>query len=69
MHHRIEKSGFHPGQYVGYCDGPWRIVKCVGGWRATRQDGRDYFAASTLEGIGRGLDQRANVAMGRALFR
>lgn len=25
MHDRIEKSGFHAGEYVGYMDGPWRI--------------------------------------------
>lgn len=34
----IEPSGWHHGQYVGYADGPWRIVRLLTGiWRATRQ--------------------------------
>jgi len=69
MHHRIEKSSFRPGEYVGYCDGPWRITRCAVGWKATRQDATDSFSSSTLEGIGHGLDQRGNLAVGRALFR
>jgi len=35
--HNIEKSGFHRGEYVGYNDGPWRIVRTGSGWRATKQ--------------------------------
>ena len=61
MRHRIEKSGFHAGGYVGYCDGPWRIVK--------RPDGRDVLSASTLDNLGKALDQRANIAVGKMLFR
>jgi hypothetical protein len=70
MHDRIEKSGFRPGEYVGYCDGAWRIYKRTDGtWQAVKQSGGDAFRASTLDGIGRGLDQRANIANARALFR
>lgn len=69
MHHRIEKSGFRAGEYVGYCDGAWRIAKTGSGlWEARKNDGKDYFRASTLDGIGNGLDQRANIATGKALF-
>lgn len=68
MHHRIEKSGFYPGQYVGYCDGAWRIKKVSDLWEARRLDGRDFFRARTLDGIGNGLDERANVAVGKVLF-
>jgi hypothetical protein len=66
MHNRIEKSGFHAGEYVGYMDGPWQIKKEAGGlWSARKKDGTDYFRASSLENIGNGLDQRATrVALG-----
>lgn len=36
----IEKSGFHPGEYVGYANSRvWRIRKVAGAdrWRATAQ--------------------------------
>ena len=69
MHDRIEKSGFRPGEYVGYCDGAWRIrLSKNDGWEARKNDGADYFRASSLDGIGRGLDQRATRATARALF-
>lgn len=72
MHNRIEKSGFRAGEYVGYCDGVWRIMKTGDGmWRAVKRDGdphRDVFKARTLDAIGNGLDQRANIAVGKALF-
>lgn len=68
MHSRIERSGFHAGEYVGYCDGPWRIYKQDGLWNARKQDGSDFFRASTLEKIGSGLDQRATRATARNLF-
>lgn len=68
MHSRIEKSGFHAGEYVGYMDGPWRIKKANGLWEARKADGSDFFRASTLEKIGNGLDQRATRAVGKALF-
>ncbi len=68
MHQRIEKSGFRPGEYVGYCDGAWKVRKDGKLWQASKIDGKDFFRASTLDGIGNGLDQRANVAAGKALF-
>lgn len=68
MHDRIEKSGFHAGEYVGYCDGAWRVRKRGNLWEARKIDGYDYFQARTLDGIGNGLDQRANIATGKALF-
>jgi hypothetical protein len=72
MHNRIEKSGFRPGEYVGYCDGVWHIKKEKSGgrllWTARKVDSTDYFRASTLESIGNGLDERANIATGKALF-
>lgn len=68
MHQRIEKSGFRAGEYVGYCDGAWRITKSGDLWAARKNDGSDYFRARTLDGIGKGLDERANIATGKALF-
>jgi hypothetical protein len=68
MHSRIEKSAFNAGEYVGYCDGVWRIAKINGLWRAAKRDGSDSFKARTLDGIGKGLDERANIAVGKALF-
>jgi hypothetical protein len=38
-------------------------------WRAAKTDGADSFKARTLDGIGKGLDERANVATGKMLFR
>ena len=35
----IEPSGFHRGEYVGYSDGSWRIVKVSGIWRALHTRG------------------------------
>jgi hypothetical protein len=72
MHSRIEKSGFifHAGEYVGYCDGVWKIKRRNDGmWHATKTDGTDSFLARTLDSVGEGLDERANLAVGRALFR
>lgn len=68
MHNRIEKSGFHAGEYVGYMDGAWRVKKVGNLWEARKADGSDYFRASSLEKIGTGLDQRATRATGKALF-
>lgn len=39
----IEKSSFRPGEYVGYFDGVWRIVRHSGIWRALHQGGK-YWA-------------------------
>ena len=36
----IEKSGFRPGEYVGYFDGVWRIVKVSNIWRAIHVNGK-----------------------------
>jgi hypothetical protein len=70
MHHRIEKSVFRVGEYVGYCDGVWRIKKETNGlWSVRKNHENDFFRASTLDGIGEGLDQRANIAASRAMFR
>lgn len=71
MHQRIEKSGFRPGEYVGYCDGAWKIKKVPGArnlWQASKIDGKDFLRASSLNGIGEALDKRANIAAGKALF-
>lgn len=38
--HNIEKSGFRKGEYVGYCDGAWRIVRVSGIWRAIHVNGK-----------------------------
>lgn len=70
MHSRIEKSVFRRGEYVGYCDGAWRIKKRGDLWEARYQaNPADYFKARTLDGIGAGLDQRANIAVSKAIFR
>jgi hypothetical protein len=69
MHTRIEKSGFRSGEYVGYCDGAWRIRKVAPNlWQATKQNGADTFRASSLDAIGNGLDQRANLVNARLMF-
>ena len=33
-YHNIEKSAFKPGEYIGYADGVWRIVRWGSGWRS-----------------------------------
>ena len=38
--HNIEKSRFHRGEYVGYFDGVWRIVKVSNIWRAIHVNGK-----------------------------
>ncbi len=38
--HNIEKSGFRKGEYVGYSDGVWRIVKVSNIWRAIHVNGK-----------------------------
>jgi hypothetical protein len=49
----IEKSGTRPGQYVGYCDGAWRIWrdKTSGRWFAVKQAGSGFKTAATLKEI------------------
>lgn len=69
MHDRIEKSGFRPGEYVGYMDGAWRIKKVAPNlWQATKQNTGETFRASTLDNIGNGLDNRASRATLNAMF-
>ena len=60
MHPRIEKSFFHPRQYIAYCDGTWRVKRV--------RFPRDHFEAvhmgnryptilaKTLHAIGEALD-------------
>lgn len=72
MHNRIEKSATRRDEYVGYCDGVWRITKTGDGmWRAVKQNpnGGDNFKARTLDKIGEGLDTRANLATARHILR
>jgi len=64
MHPRIERSGFKPGEYVGYAGGAWRIRKTLyGGWKwAAHQPGSDPITgetiyADTLYQLGRQLDR------------
>ena len=48
----IEKSGFRPGEYVGYHDGAWCIVRVSGIWRAIHQGGKYWsIEARTLTEI------------------
>ena len=58
----IDKSGFHPGEYVGYGDGRvWRIRPILArngkgttyrrGWRATAQTGAGVASGRTLAEI------------------
>jgi hypothetical protein len=42
----IEPSGFRRGEYVGYFDGPWRIVKVSGMWRAIHGQGKYWSVES-----------------------
>lgn len=35
---RIEKSAFHPKEYVGYADGVWIIRRASYGWFARHRD-------------------------------
>ena len=37
--HNVEKSAFRPGEYVGYADGVWRIVRNGRVWIATHRNG------------------------------
>ena len=44
--HNIEKSGFRKGEYVGYFDGVWRIVKVSNIWRANHVNGKYWSVES-----------------------
>ena len=54
--HNIEKSGFHPGEYVGYAGGAWRIYKFDWGWRASHQTTGEMIEGGTLAIIDSKLD-------------
>lgn len=60
MHPRIEKSFFHPRQYIAHCDGPWRIrhIHLPRNHFEAVHMGNRYptIRAKTLKGIGEALD-------------
>ncbi len=49
----IEKSGFRPGEYVGYCQGAWRIRGSYGCWVAIRQSDGATKTEKTLDSLNR----------------
>jgi hypothetical protein len=56
MPHNIEKHPVHRGMYIGYADGPWRIMGTSGSWHAHRRmDPPATLAASSLEDMSRKL--------------
>lgn len=56
--HNVEKSVFRKGEYVGYADGAWRIVKVGKLWRAVHQNGKHWSVkAKTLEDVSKSLDK------------
>lgn len=55
----IEKSAFHRGEYVGYGNGVWRIVKYGTGWNAGRKDPQAHFTAPSLAAVSAKLKQYA----------
>lgn len=60
--HNIEKSAFRHGEYVGYSDGPWRIVKINKVWRCIHAQGKHWsIEAKTLEELSKQLAERVAV--------
>jgi hypothetical protein len=59
--HNIEKSAFHPGQYVGYASGTvWRIKRTAEGrWMATERDNASCFTRATLAQVSEALEASA----------
>ncbi len=56
--HNIEKSGFHPGEYVGYAEGAWRIVKTSRAWRASHKNGQHWsIEGKTLTDVSAQLER------------
>lgn len=56
--HNIEKSAFHKGEYVGYSDGVWRIVKHSRVWRAVHTKGIHWSQeARTLAELSAKIDE------------
>lgn len=45
--HNIEKSSFRAGEYVGYFDGPWRIIKHGKLWRCIHNQGKYWSVEAT----------------------
>lgn len=59
---RIEKSAFHPKEYVGYADGVWLIKRASYGWFARHRDdpARALVTARTLLELNTKLGALAN---------
>lgn len=58
--HNIEKHPVHKGMYIGYADGPWRIMGGRGSWHAHRRmDPPDTMVAGTLEEMSQKLARYA----------
>lgn len=59
---RIEKSAFHPKEYVGYADGVWIIKRSSIGWFARHRDNptRALITARTLQDLNDKLGALAN---------
>ncbi len=56
----LEKSGFHPGQYVGYSEGAvFRIRRIPNSkrWQATQQNGPACFSRNSLGAIAAKLEE------------
>lgn len=64
---RIEKSATHKGEYVGYCNGVWRIKKWGKEWMATKQDALNKIPSiyvDTLKQLQDKFDAMAKVTEG-----
>lgn len=59
----VEKSAFHPGEYVGYAHGVWRIKRDGAGWIARHRDDtrRPSIYARKLETISAELGKVAAI--------
>jgi hypothetical protein len=61
----IERSAFHHGEYVGYCDGARPIRRYGNGWRAMVPSHRtgtlEPMVARTLRELADALAQRADL--------
>lgn len=49
----IEKSAFRRGEYVGYCQGAWRIRRSSDYWVAIRQSDGATKTEKTLDSLNR----------------
>ena len=63
FHHRIERSAFRRGEYVGYCHGAQRIREGGRGWQTyglcSAFGTPVYLSARTLWDLGELLDEAA----------